>query len=223
MSLTTAPARTVGRAAGAVTTARLLIAGIVSGPLFLTVGLTQAFTREGFDLDRHALSMLALGPLGFVQIANFLITGCLLAAAGWGMRRTIGTRIGAWGPGLIAAFGLGMIIAGVFVADPAFGFPVGTPDGPGTFSWHGVLHSVGFLVAMLSWAAACVVLARRFAVRGDRVLATCIGAALPAAIAVGATPQLGSFGVRIVLTSVIQFAVVAAVAATLLRETRDAR
>ena len=27
-----------------------------------------------------------------------------------------------------------------FRADPAFGFPAGTPDGPGPVSWHGMLH-----------------------------------------------------------------------------------
>lgn len=47
-------------------TTALLICGIVAGPLFTVVGLTQAFTRPGFDLTRHALSLLENGDLGWI-------------------------------------------------------------------------------------------------------------------------------------------------------------
>jgi hypothetical protein len=50
------------------------------------VGFVQILTRDGFDLDRHALSQLALGSWGFVQIANFLVTGVLVIAAARGLR-----------------------------------------------------------------------------------------------------------------------------------------
>ncbi len=39
---------------------RLLTCGILAGPVLLGVGLAQVFTRDGFDLERHALSQLAL-------------------------------------------------------------------------------------------------------------------------------------------------------------------
>jgi len=42
-------------------TTRLLACGIVAGPLFLAVGLIQAFTREGFDLRRHSHSPYEIG------------------------------------------------------------------------------------------------------------------------------------------------------------------
>jgi hypothetical protein len=51
-------------ASAATQTARLLACGIAAGPLFLTVGLTQAFIRDGFDLSRHPLSLLSLGGWG---------------------------------------------------------------------------------------------------------------------------------------------------------------
>ena len=66
-------------ASAATQTARLLACGIAAGPLFLTVGLTQAFLRDGFDLSRHPLSLLSLGDLGWVQIANF--SGACVASA----------------------------------------------------------------------------------------------------------------------------------------------
>jgi Protein of unknown function (DUF998) len=62
-------------------TARLLGCGIVAGPLFLAVVFLQAFTRDGFDLSRHPLSLLSLGELGWVQMANFVVTGVLYEQA----------------------------------------------------------------------------------------------------------------------------------------------
>lgn len=200
---------------------RLLLAGVVAGPVFLTAGLVQAATREGFDLGRHALSQLALGPLGFVQIAAFLVTGSLLVAASVGAQRAMTTGAGAtWGPRLVAGFGIGMLIAGVFVADPAYGYPVGTAASPGQVSWHGALHGVGFAVAMLSWVSACLVLARRFATHGERGWAAACLSALVAAAVLGVSPIAGEFGVRIVLVSAVQFAVVAAVSVKLARALR---
>jgi hypothetical protein len=100
-------------AAGRATTVRLLAGGIVAGPLFLITGLAQAFTRQGFNFDRHALSMLSLGTLGFIQIANFLVSGALLVTAGMGAGHAMAAGPGrTWGPRLIAGFGIGMIIAG---------------------------------------------------------------------------------------------------------------
>jgi hypothetical protein len=37
------------------------------------VGLTQAFTRPGFDFSRHTLSLLENGDLGWIQITSFLL------------------------------------------------------------------------------------------------------------------------------------------------------
>lgn len=201
----------------------LLAAGTAAGPVFLTAGLVQAVTRDGFDLERHALSQLALGPGGVVQIANFLLAGVLLIAAAAGLRSALGPGVGAvWGPRLVAGFGVGMLLAGVFVADPAYAFPVGTADGPGEVSWHGALHGLGFAVAMLSWVSACLVLARALAARGDRRAGAACLVALAAAVVLGASPAVGAFGVRLVLVSAVQLGVVAAVCARLARSPRPA-
>lgn len=221
MTTTSTPRSTRPTALASRTSARTrfqLAAGTVVAPVFLTTGLVQAGTREGFDLERHALSQLALGPGGAVQILNFLLAGTLLLVAARGVRTALGPGPGAvWGPRLLAGFGVGMLIAGVFVADPAHGFPVGTPDGPGQFTVPGMLHALGFAVAMLSWVAACTVLARALAARGDRPASILCVAALPAAAVLGATPALGAFGVRIVLVSAVQLGIVALVCARLAR------
>lgn len=174
----------------------------------------------GFDLDRHPLSLLALGPWGLVQIADFVVTGVLLSLAGTGLGRVMPSGPGSvWGPRLVAGFGFGMILSGVFVADPSDGFPMGTPAGPGDLSWHGALHAVGFAVAMVSWTAACPVFARWFTARGDRLWAVLCVAAPVAAVVIAVTAP-APFGVRLVLVSAVQLALVAALCVRLGRGTR---
>ena len=142
-------------------TRAMLDAGVVAGPLFVLVSLAQAFTRNGFDLRRHAFSMLSLGDLGWLQIANFVLAGTLFLVAGLGARRALGGRRA--GAILIMIFGVSQIAGGVFVVDPALGFPVGTADRvPDQLSWHGTLHTVAFAVTIGTLVAACAVWSRAF-------------------------------------------------------------
>lgn len=152
------------------TTRTLLTCGVIAGPLFVVVALLQAFTRDGFDLKRHPFSMLSLGDLGWIQIANFVIAGLLFTVSAVGMRRMLrGSRGGTWGPLLIGAFGVSQIFGGLFLADPGLGFPPGAPEGqPATVSVTGIVHGLAFMVGMSSLIASFFVLARRFAVGGDR-------------------------------------------------------
>ncbi len=142
----------------------LLICGIVLGPLFYAVVLIQLFTRIGFDITRHPLSLLAVGDGGWLQTANFVLTGLLAIGCAVGLRiRLRSGRGGVWGPLLISIYGLGMITAALFPADPVLGFPPGTPEGvPDTLSRNAVLHGAGFFLAFGSLTVACFVLARRF-------------------------------------------------------------
>ena len=77
-------------------------------------------------------------------------------------------RGGTWGPLLVGLYGLGLIGAGIFVADPALGFPPGTPADANTISWHGLLHFLTGGMGFLGLLAACFVFARRFAARNER-------------------------------------------------------
>ncbi len=154
-------------------TRALLACGVVAGPLFTVVGLTQAFTRPGFDLTRHALSLLENGDLGWIQISSFLLTGLLFIACAIGMGQVLrGSRGGTWGPRLIAILGAGLIGAAFFRADPGLGFPPGTPADANTLSWHGMGHLIVGTVAFLALIAVCFVFARRFATQRQRGWAT---------------------------------------------------
>jgi hypothetical protein len=152
----------------AAVTRSLLGYGVLAGPFYVVVGLAQALTRGGYDLTRHDLSLLASGPLGWIQIADFVLSGLMTVAAAVGMHRSLrvlgGGRGSVWGPRLVAGYGVGLVGAGVFVADPMNGFPPGTPDGPPAVVTvggigHLVLGGLGFLCLI----AACLVFAGRFA------------------------------------------------------------
>jgi Protein of unknown function (DUF998) len=152
-------------------TRSLLGYGIIAGPLYVVVGLAQALTRDGFDLSRHAWSLLANGEFGWIQIANFIVTGVMTVAAAIGLRRALTPGRGrTWAPLLIATYGASLVGAGIFRADPAQGFPPGTAETT-TISWHGMLHFVVGGIGFLCLIAACFVLASRFWRDGQRALA----------------------------------------------------
>ena len=151
-------------------TSKLLMAGYLAGPFFIVVSLLQAFTREGFDWVRHPASLLSLGDLGFIQIANFVITGALFIACGIGLKRIVTAGVGRkWLSRLFVLVGIAFILGGVFVADPAFSFPPGTPEGmPKTMSWHSIIHGIAPVIGSFAISAALIIFARRLWKQGQR-------------------------------------------------------
>ena len=169
MTTITAPAVNAQCAPAERVTRSLLGYGIIAGPMYVLISLAQAVTRDGFDLVRHEWSLLANGPFGWIQSANLVLSGAMIIAAAVGLRRSLGTGPGSmWGPRLIGGYGMSLIAAGVFRADPALGFPVGTPEGPGQISWHGLAHFAAAVLGFVCLGAACFVLARRFAAENRR-------------------------------------------------------
>ncbi|MEU1684122.1 DUF998 domain-containing protein [Micromonospora sp. NPDC005707] len=186
-----------------VPTATLLAAGAAAGPLFLGLGLAQAFTRDGFDLSRQPLSLLSLGEHGWIQIANFVVSGLLALAGAAGFRQALrGGPAGTWGPALVAVLGVGLVVAGVLRADPSMGWPAGAPEGnPDTMSWHSYGHGVGAMLSFGALTVACLVFARRFGRAG--ALSSILVAA--ATVVVMAWPDQDSMSVRMVLGSALVF------------------
>ncbi len=144
-------------------TKSLLGYGVIAGPIYVVVAAAQMFTRDGYDPTRHAVSQLSNGGLGWIQIANFLLTGAMTIAAAVGVRRALGPgRQSAWASGLLGAYGLGVFCAGIFRADPSDGFPPGTPPGVGEPSWHGLAHFAVAGLGFLCLVAACLVMGAWF-------------------------------------------------------------
>jgi hypothetical membrane protein len=216
MSAIVTPELAATRAASRTTA--LLAGGVIAGPLFTGLAVIQIVTRDGFDLRRHAISMLSLGEQGWVQITSFVVSGLLVAACAVGMRRVLHSGPGAtWGPLLVGLYGVGLIAAGVFTTDPAMGFPRGAPGGlPSAMSWHAILHSVAFLVAFTSLIAASFVFVRRFAHGEWRWAAYCAatGTAVPALIGVGMTSP-DRAGIAFFVAALIGWGWLAAVTARL--------
>ena len=145
-------------------TRSLLAYGVIAGPFYVAVSLTQAAVRDGFDLTRHEWSLLANGTGGWIQITNLILTGFMVVAAAVGYRRAMASGVGRRSvPVLLATYGVSLVAAGAFRADPMGGFPAGTPDGPPVApTLHGMLHIVAGAVGFLALIIATFVLARRF-------------------------------------------------------------
>ena len=135
-------------------------AGIV-GPIgFVAVFLLEGAVRSDYDPARHFVSLLALTDRGWVQVANFLIGGALIAGFGLGLRPAWTGR-GRWVPPLIALTGLALVWCGVFTSDPALGYPPGTAPGiPTSASLVGGLHYLGAFVVFFGLAVGIFLSAR---------------------------------------------------------------
>ena len=175
---------------------RLLYCGPAAAALFNGLVFIQAITRPGYEFVRHPLSLLAVGPQGWAQTANFLLSGLLVVAFAVGVRRTWGgSPATAAGPVLLAFYGFGMIVAGIFPSDPSDGFPLGAQQ-PLAMSSQASLHGMGFLMAQVSLVLACLAFAYRFVrLRSPGwafyCLATAISAPAIAALGFGYEPTRG--------------------------------
>ncbi|MCL5995126.1 MAG: DUF998 domain-containing protein [Chloroflexi bacterium] len=149
---------------------RLLLACGAIGPLlFIVVFLIEGATRADYNPLRQPVSSLSIGDFGWMQVANFIITGLLLLAFAIGLRRALRPSGGwMWGPLLVGLVGIGLIGAGIFISDPLNGYPPGTPLVPTVRSVHGRLHDLFGLPVFMGLPIACFVFSRRFARLGER-------------------------------------------------------
>ncbi len=222
-STTAAYARRVSAPAAATTRTKMMVGcGIVFGPLFYVVAIVQMVIRPGFDLRHHAISLLSLGDLGWIQVTNFLVTGVLALLCAIGLRRLLrGSPGGTWGPVLIGLCGLGAVAGAIFHPDPGLGFPPGAPAGmPATMSGHALLHMIAFNMAVLSLIAACFVFVRRFVAQGRRgraIYCVATGLVSPLLIILGMSNK-NLVGVFMAVGVAVVFAWVAAIAAGFITE-----
>jgi hypothetical protein len=140
------------------------IAGMMGPALFGTVLLALSALEYDFMLglgwrpvaDPAGAwpSGLALGPYGPVQVANFVVSGLLLAffALGLHLGSTNG-RGSPFGPALLLLAGTAMSLMG-FETDPIRRI--------GPRSLHGLIHDASFVIFILCFLAALFSLRRRF-------------------------------------------------------------
>src|SRR5260370_3698576 len=139
-----------------VATRLLLACGAIAPLLNIVVILVLGATRPGYNAWQIPDSNLELGEGGWIQIANYIVTGVLLLGFAIGLRRVL--RTSTWGPILLGIYGLTFIVTGIFVTDPVLGYPPGASSAP---TVYGTLHNLFGQLQFISLIAACFVLARR--------------------------------------------------------------
>ena len=151
----------------------LLICGALAGPVFTLIWFITGLQRASYDPMRHPISSLAIGEWGWTQVLNFLITGTLTLALAFGLRTVLASRGGSkWAVIWIAAVGIGLIGAGLFVTDPMNGYPTGTPLLLMQPTLLGRLHRLFSALVFFGLPGAGFMLARLFARNGERAWAT---------------------------------------------------
>lgn len=196
-------------------TSRLLLIGaVVATPLFVVLWAAQAFTRSGFRPAFHPMSLLSLGDQGWVQTANFVVTGMLVIGGGAGLGRVLGIgRLTRWAAVLVVLMGAGLVLAGVFPTDAGAGFPAGAPAGAPEMSPHGAMHQAGFVLTQLAFVALGVILSVGFARRHQRGWAVAGIGAVVAAVLVAVPGDAETFALRLVISAAIELGLVSALAA----------
>jgi hypothetical protein len=131
--------------------------------------MIQGFAREPYSWLRYSISSLSIGPQGWMQMTNFIVSGSLIVLLAIGLRLSLerGSRASVFGPIAIAIAGIGFIGAGIFVSDPVFGYPPNQPLALKQFTTRGHLHDLFSMFWFIGAPTACCVLARRFFALGE--------------------------------------------------------
>lgn len=112
-------------------TTLLLSGGVLAAILFVLVSTVDGATRPGYRLRRHPISALALGSRGWIQTANFLVTGVLLFGAAVGSWMALaddgtGWLLGWSLPVLLGVLAIAVVLSGVFPMDAMRDYPPGS-------------------------------------------------------------------------------------------------
>ncbi len=186
--------------------------GLAAGPVFVAVFGAEGAVREDYSPLRHPVSSLALGPRGWIQAANFAVTGTLVLAGAAGLYRAAGPVTGRAVPVLIGAAGTGLLGSAAFTTDPVGGYPPGIPDAvPGHPSRTGTIHTLCGIPVLAGLPAAALTYAWRSRGTGQRAFGrystgtaiTMLAATVLASAGLGQSPRLAGLGGLLQRTSII--------------------
>ena len=145
------------------------LAGIAGPIVFWSVLTILGRAQSGYSAFRSDISLLALGPSGWVQTADFVVFGLLIIAFQGGVQRTVAPgRV--WGAINIIALACGLALVAIAV------FPT---DRVGTWTFGGAVH-LGVVTALavllpLSCVAMAVEVKPNRAWRGYAVFSVLVG------------------------------------------------
>jgi hypothetical protein len=158
------------------------VAGMAAGPLFLAVvalvtwaeldylhGLNWRYTK---DNPVPWPSATALGPHGWVQVVNFALAGLLLLIFVRAFRAELRGIAGRVASALLFVMAAGITIS-AFPTDHA------STLGHSPDTWHGVIHSIGFVCVALPSVVAPIFVALALRRRSGWRAAAAVSAAVP--------------------------------------------
>jgi hypothetical protein len=130
-------------------------AGMAGASAFVIIFTLDGWLTPGYSPAGMFVSELSLGPLGWVQILNFVLTGTLIVMFGRGLAQHFRTGPASRaGPILMVTIGVSLIASGPFITDPSAMFDQSTIHG----MVHGIFGAIVFTLGPLS----CYVFYRRF-------------------------------------------------------------
>jgi hypothetical protein len=132
------------------------IAGMLAAVFFVGVFLVEGALRPDYNPIRQYVSELSLGPRGLIQIKSFIVTGILLLLFARGVSAVFPSgKASRWGVWLLYAIGIGILVSGPLVMDPA-----STPLDQWTLT--GTLHQLLGALVFTLMPITCFVFWRRF-------------------------------------------------------------
>jgi len=148
----------------------LILCGTVAGLFFTFSWIIQEAFRESYNSMMIPISSLAIGSLGWVQTATFLISGALIILFTYGLWKISKNEykgVSKWGPILILICGIGLIGAGCFTTDPMNGYPEGTPIVNDNPSFSSVMHQLFSSFLFFGLPIACFIFGNYFAAKKE--------------------------------------------------------
>ncbi|MBL0937710.1 MAG: DUF998 domain-containing protein [Gemmatimonadaceae bacterium] len=141
--------------------------GLAAGVISFALTTVQGVLRDGYDSWHQAISALALGPGGWLQMLNLTVFGAVLLTTVSPWRRILSGGIGAVAyPALTALVGVSFMVLGLVRQDPAPGYdPEGLAHTVPTAA--GLVHLAIAGVAAFSSVASLFVMASRFAANAN--------------------------------------------------------
>ena len=130
-------------------------AGMIGAFLFVSVFTIYGWLSPGYSPTGMFVSELSLGPFGWVQILNFVLTGALMLVFGAGLSAHFNTGAASrFGPALIKIIGVSLMASGPFTTDPSVMLD--------QHSAHGIVHGIFGALVFTFAPISCFVFYRRF-------------------------------------------------------------
>jgi hypothetical protein len=146
--------------------------GIIGGPLFVITYMIEGFFRDHYNWLRHPVSGLAIGDYGWMQIANFFVTGSCFLFFAYGLYKTLKPPFNKTSAAILfSIIGIGLIGAGIFTTDPIVGYPPELPYQNYQFSVQGHLHNAFSLPVFIGIMTACFSFRKKFKLIGEQTWA----------------------------------------------------